>query len=105
MSMSYELVTKILNEMGIRYAYYEFNGPITDDRYIAYFEDEKERVFADDKVYVYEPHFAVELYTKRKEPDTEKKLIDLFGKYDVAWSGGSSVYIDSEKVYQTVFYC
>lgn len=103
--MSYELIKKILDEFGIKYAYYEFNGPIKEERYVAYYEDTKNTFLADDKVYAWEPHFAIELYTKYKEPETEQKLIDLFDKYDVAWSGGETTKIDQEKVFMTVFYC
>lgn len=97
-------MTKILDELGIPYCYYQFNGPVKYKAYIAYFEDDKELFLADDKVYLQEPHFAVELYTQKKDRKTEKLLTDLFEKYEVVWSGGVSVYIDSEKMYQTVFY-
>lgn len=103
--MTYELIKSILDELGIQYAYYEFNGPIKVSRYIAYYEDTKNRFLADDKVYAWDHHFIIELYTKHKDPDTEQKLIDLFEKHDVAWSGGETTYINSEKVFMTVFYC
>lgn len=102
--MSYELMTQILDESGITYAYDHFNGPIKEKTYIAYFEDDKVLLFADNVTYEEEPHFAVELYTQKKDRKTEKILTDLFTKYEVAWSGGISTYIDSEKMFQTVFY-
>lgn len=102
--MTYELMNTILTELGIPFTYYQFKTKPTGDKYIAYFESEKVRMLADDKVYHYEPSFAVELYTKTKDLTTEASLIALFEHYDVPWSGGTSVYIDSEKMYQTVFY-
>ncbi len=102
--MSYELIKKILDELGILYTYYEFHEPVTAKRYIAYFENAKDTFLADNKVYHFEPRFTIELYTKVVEPETEQKLIDLFEKYEVVWSADSPTYIDSEKVYQTVFY-
>lgn len=78
--MTYEKMKQALAETGIKYAYYEFNGPVTEDRYIAYYEDSKSRVVADDSVYAWDHNFTVELYTKRKEPETEQLLIDIFKK-------------------------
>ena len=102
--MTYELMNTILTELGIPFTYYQFKKPQTADKYIAYFESDKVRILADDKVYYWEPSFAVELYTKLKDPSTEASLIALFDHYDVPWSGGATVYIESEKMYQTVFY-
>lgn len=102
--MTYELITTILTEMGLPYVYHRFTSQPTGDKYIAYFETGKERFLADDKVYVYEPTFAIELYTKTKDVQTEQQLISLFDQYEVVWEGGESVWINSEQVYQTVFY-
>lgn len=103
--MSFELMNLILKELGIPFAYFQFKEPPTGDKYIAYFESEKVRFLADDKVYHHEPAFAVELYTKIKDLETEDKLIALFEKYSIVWSGGESTWIESEKMFQTVFYC
>lgn len=104
--MTYQLMTDILDELNIKYTYLQFDPGELDgvDKYIAYFESDKIRYLADDKVYHYEPHFAVELYTKYKDINTEQDLIGLFDKNEVPWSGGVSTYIDSEKMYMTVFY-
>lgn len=102
--MTYELIKSILDELGLEYAYYEFKKKPTGDKYIVYFESEKVRFLADDKVYNYEPQFALELYTKTKDIATETALINLFDENEVVWSGGESSYIDSEQIWQTVFY-
>jgi len=102
--MTYELITSILDELGLPYAYYQFKKPPEGNKYIAYFESDKIRLMADNVVYYFEPHFAIELYTKDKDIATENRLIELLKVNEVPWSGGESNYIDSEKVYQTVFY-
>ena len=110
--MTYETVINILetlknSPLGIPYAYREFKS-VEDirghSRYIAYFETGKNRFLADNVTYAWNPEFAIELYTKKKDLDAENALIDLFSENEVAWAGGDSTYIDSEKVYQTVFY-
>ena len=110
--MSYEKIVAILEalkeSLKIPYTYYQFTDPeeiAGQNRYIAYFESDKIRFLADDKVYRYEPQFAVELYTKIKDLEAEQALIALFDSSDVVWSGGETVYLDDEKMYQTVFYC
>lgn len=103
--MTYELINEILTQLGIPYTYYQFKDSPTGDKYIAYFDMEKQRFLADNKVYHHEEAFAVELYTKTKDIETEEALIELFDQYEVAWSGGVSTWIDSEQMYQTVFYC
>lgn len=104
--MTYKLIKDILDELGIKYAYFQFEEGELDgiDKYIAYFESEKIRFLADDMVYHFEPHFAVELYTRKKDLETESALTGLFEKYQVPWSSGTSEYIESEQMYQTVFY-
>lgn len=103
--MTYELINQILTQLGIEYTYYQFKEPPTGDRYIAYFEMGKDRFLADDKVYHWQPQFAVELYTKVKEPETENALIALLDQHEIVWSGGETTFIDTEKMYQTVYYC
>ena len=103
--MKYETITQILKESKIPFAYYQFKDPPKSEKYIAYFETEKVQFYADNTVYDWAPSFAVELYTKTKDLEAEKILIDLFCKYEVPWSGGASNWIDTEKMLQTVFYC
>ena len=69
--MSFELMNLILTELGIPFAYFQFKEPPTGDKYIAYFESEKVRFLADDKVYHHEPAFAVELYSFQCSPGVE----------------------------------
>lgn len=104
--MTYDLINQILTDLGLPYAYHHFKKPVTANKYVAYFESDRIRFLADDKVYNWEPQFAVEFYS-RKDRDiaTENALIELFNQNDVVWSGGESTYIDSEGVYLTTFYC
>ena len=110
--MTYDQMTSILDTLkedkGIPYCYYQFKNKSEiagKSRYIAYFEMGKERFLADDKVYQYTPQFAVELYTKTKDLEAEKALIDLFEANEVVWAGGETVYIEDEKMFETIFYC
>lgn len=102
--INYGTVTSILKELGIEYAYYQFNEDMSGkERFIAYLETSREPFNADDKTYAFERRFAIELYTKVIEPETEQKLIDLLDKHDIAWSCDSSTWLEDEKVYITVF--
>lgn len=102
--IDYDKITSILDELGIEYAYYQFNEDMSGkERFIAYLETSRETFNADDKTYAYERRFAIELYTKCIEPDTEQKLIDLLESNEIAWSCDSSTWLEDEKVYMTVF--
>lgn len=110
--MTYEVIKSVLDEyksaLGVPYCYHHFKDRSEIEGkscYAAYFEIEKGRFLADDKVYTYDFHFAVELYTKVKDTAAERKLMELFDQYEVVWYGGETVYIEDEKVYMTVFYC
>lgn len=100
----YVKIKTVLDEFGLPYAYYQFKEAPVGDAYIAYFETGKNRMLADDKVYLHESSFAVELYTKTKDPTLEESLISAFEDAELVWSGGETTYIDSEKMYQTIFY-
>ena len=102
--MNFERIKGILTELGIPYAYYQFKEPPTGEKYIAYLETGKERFLADNKVYKYKSSFAIELYTKYKDIETEEKLISLFEQNEIVWTGGESTYMEDEKMYITVFY-
>lgn len=106
--MTYDVMTAILDDLKIPYAYYQFRDRSEiegADKYIAYFEVEKIRFLADNKVYHFEPHFAVELYTAVKDVEAEQALIQLLDANEAPWSGGDTVYIEEEKMFLTVFYC
>lgn len=101
----HDLLEELKSETGTPYAYYEFKEPVNDDNFIAYFESDKIPHYADNKVYTYDHGFAVELYTKIKNPTLEQKLIDLLEKYELPWSGGETVKVDAENIFMTAFYC
>lgn len=81
--MTYDTIETVLNELGLPYAYFQFKSKPRSIPYVAYFEDEKLRFMADDKVYRFEPHFAIELYTTKKDPELENRLIELFDQHEV----------------------
>lgn len=104
----YTTLNMVLSEFekqtGAPYAYYGFKEPVTADRHVVYFEIDKIPHYADNKTYTYDHGFAIELYTKLKEPKTEEALIGLLGEYEIPWSGGQTVKIDDENIFMTTFY-
>lgn len=102
--MTYEKIIGVLDAMGIEYAYNEFESPPKGDAYIAYFEQGHTNEFADDHVYSSSASFAIELYTKKKDRDLEKKLTDLLDAAEIPWTDAPEEYISAEHMYQKVFY-
>ena len=103
--MTFELMVKMLEALGLPFSYFQFKDSPGSDCYVAYFETEKVQHYADNRTYKWDPRFAIELYSKEKDPSLEERLIDILGKYNVPWSGGESTWIEPEQMYQTVFYC
>lgn len=106
--MTYDQITSVLTEFqkstGIPFAYYEFKKAPETESYLAYYEDEPDQFGADDQVYFTEKHFTIELYTPKKQPETEAILTGLFDASGYYWKQGPQAKIDSENMLQTVFY-
>lgn len=102
--MTYEEITGVLNQMGLEYAYNEFQSPPKGDAYIAYFEQARTNEFADNRVYNSEQSYAIELYTKKKRRDLEEKLIGLLNDNEIPWTDAPEQYIASDHIYQKAFY-
>lgn len=102
--MNSKELNTLLKKLNIRYAYDHFSSPVTEDKYLVFFETGKDQSFGDNKTYFHDSDWAIELYTKKKDWDLEDQLIELLDENEIPWSGGATTYIDSEKIYMTVFY-
>lgn len=58
---------------------------------------------ADNKVYVKENNYRVELYTEKKEPDTEKLLEDLFDANDISYEKSEDIDLPSEELLEVYY--
>ena len=82
-------------------AYHHFTSPPTPP-YIVYLFSYNTNFGADNRVYSKQSNYQVELYTKHKEPTTEKLIEDLFDEHDIYWEK-TETFIESEGLYQVLY--
>lgn len=95
-----------LKSLGMPVAYSEFvdtpENPAPAPPFITYqfaYDSDKK---ADNQNYVSIENYQVELYTRYKDPVTEKKVQDLFKSLRLPYSK-TETYLDSEDLYQVVY--
>ncbi len=91
----------LLKSTGLPVAYHHFTSPPTPP-YIVYLFSYNTNFGADNRVYSKQSNYQVELYTKHKEPTTEKLIEDLFDEHDIYWEK-TETFIESEGLYQVLY--
>ena len=94
---------KILETLGIPYAYDHFaEGEGPDPPFICYRCPNSDNFAADGVVYFLNAKTDIELYTDKKDPETEKKLEDLLTGSGIFFEK-TETFIDSEKLYEVLY--
>lgn len=100
-----ELLTA-LKSLGLPVAYSEFvdtlENPAPSPPYITYQSTSDSDFKADNQNYVDIGNYQVELYTKKKDLVTEKKVQDLFKSLRIPYARAESK-IESEGLFQVVY--
>ena len=91
----------LLKSTGLPVAYHHFVSP-PEPPYLVYLFAYSSNFGADNKVYLKQNNYQVELYTKTKDPGREKLLEDLFDNNEIYWEK-SETYIESEKMHQIIY--
>ena len=96
-------IIKILEELGIPYAYDHFaEGEGPDPPFICYRCPNSDNFAADGTVYFPIAAIDIELYTDKKDPETEKKLEGLLVKGGIFFDK-TETWIESEKLYEVLY--
>jgi hypothetical protein len=96
-------IIQILEELGLPYAYDHFaEGEGPDPPFLCFRCPNSDNFAADGTVYFPITEIDIELYTDRKDPDTEKKLEDLLTKGGIFFDK-TETFIDSEKLYEVLY--
>jgi hypothetical protein len=96
-------IIKILETLGIPYAYDHFaEGEGPDPPFICYRCPNSDNFAADGVVYFPITEIDIELYTDKKDPETEKKLEDLLTGSGIFFEK-TETFIDSEKLYEVLY--
>ena len=98
--MTKERVITLLENIGLPYAYHHFaEGEAPSLPYIIYFYPDSDNFGADNTVYQRALDLTIELYSKKRDFDTEWNIEDALYLCDLFWQK-HEVYIESEKMYQ-----
>lgn len=71
--------------------------------YALYLDAGSNNFVADDEVYYKDSYFDLELYTRDKDPLLESQIESIFNVQGIIWTRLATVYIQSEKMYQTTY--
>lgn len=99
--MSLEELYLILKGTELPVAYSHFNE-ITSPPYITYLSVSSSNFYADNKVYAKIYNIQIELYTKHKDLEVERKLEDILDKNEIAYETIEE-WIESEKLFQKIY--
>lgn len=97
------MVTKILEEFGLPFAYDHFaEGESPETPFICYLSPGSDNFAADGKVYYKINEFHIELYTDYKDPELEERLEDILDDASIFYEK-SETWIESEKLYEVLY--
>ena len=93
-------------ENGLDFGYIKFDsGPPSTEEYGVYCPEGHDVFGADNKVWFYDGHFRIELYTPIKETDTQEKLLKYLTDNEVFWSTDDSIiFIPEEEMYEYIIH-
>lgn len=98
-----EQIVKILDEIGIPFAYDHFaEGESPDPPFICYLTPNSDNFAADGKVYYKINEIHIELYTDCKDLSAEQKVEAVLDEHGIFYEK-SEVWIESEKLYEVLY--
>lgn len=99
--MTLKELNNILKVTGYPVAYFQFKESVNPP-FIVYFSPYSSNFNADNRVYKRIDNIQIELYTKHKDLEAEKKLEDLLDENEIVYET-TEEWIDSEKVFQRIY--
>jgi hypothetical protein len=100
--MTYQEINKLIESIGLPYAYYQFedNTSIAPP-FVVFFYDYSD-VYADDSNYAEKVVLNIELYTDYKDIEKEKAVEKILRDAGLSWDK-ESARIPSERMWQTAY--
>lgn len=96
-------IISLLKETGIPFAYDHFaEGDSPDPPFICFLTEGSDNFSADGSVYLKASEVHLELYTDRKDPDSEKKVEAVLDRHNVFYNK-SEVWIETEKLFEVLY--
>ena len=101
--MTVQEINTALADVGIPYAYYQFNeAAAKEPPFLCWYFGDSNDLYADNENYQGVSALTVELYTDYKDFALEQALEAVLKGMGLSWAK-SETYIDSEKMHETVY--
>lgn len=102
--MTYKEISKMIEKVGVPYAYYQFpEGTGQEPPFICFYYPNNNDFIADDSNYVKVVQLVIELYTDNKDFSLEATLEAVLAEHDLVFTR-EETYIDSERMYLETYY-
>lgn len=99
--MTQEELYALLETIGIPIAERVFDEAVSPP-FAVYYRDGDEKVYADDKVYIKNQNFVLELYVDYKMPELEERIEKLFDDNEIPYEV-DEVYLPDEKMREIIY--
>lgn len=101
--MTFEETKSMIEETGLPVAYDHFaEGESPDPPFICFLFPGSDNLFADNTVFQKTDELNIELYTDRKDPDTETRIEDILNSHELPFEK-SEVWIAEERMYEVLY--
>ena len=94
---------EILDEIGLPWAYHHYaEGESPDPPFLLYLYPESDNFGADNIVYMKGTIVYLELYTDKKDTETENLIESILEAHEIFWRK-TEVWIESESLYEVLY--
>ena len=101
--MTWDEIVTMLEEAGLPLAYDHFEeGASPEPPFLLFLFPRSNNLFADGQVYQKIDELHVELYTDRKQPDTDARIETVLDRWGQTYNK-SEVWIPEEKLYEVLY--
>jgi len=100
--MTLEEIATLISSMGFPYRYSHFSEPTPNPPYIVYYYPNENDVYADDKNYVNKRQLFIELYSNKKDFETESTVETVLASAGLTWYKQTE-FLNDEKIFQTTY--
>ena len=100
--MTTQEVASMVAEIGLPYAYYQFNETAQEPPFVCFFYSRDNDFKADNANYQKIEHLIIELYTDNKDFELESTVETVLSFHGLVWTR-SETQLDSERMYEVIF--
>lgn len=101
--MENKILYKLLKQLNIPVAYQSFKSE-QKLPYICILQNGSNNIGADNKVYVSDNNYNIELYASNKDFELEKKLEELLNTNEIYWNKSGDIRIEQESMTEVIYY-